>query len=305
MSVLDLPRDERMKQRWTMLVSIITGPHEPETHINAYLRPMVDFLQLYNGILMQDSTGADHTVRAVLLGVAADLPASRKVSISGTQSQPWMLHLSIPGKERVGNRISYYTPANFPSPMRDNAQVRQQAEEYEQAYLQSDKRAREVAQKNGCRASELLRLPNFYPVRMFPVDPMNIILTGLIQNETSLHFNLPDVSDLTDQGMKIFQERVNHLEVPHDVGRLPVDISDPHLSLSGLRAAQWLHYAITYARICLYQQLNPGVCDFFKTLIQACEIVFAYSLCPMMSVSWKNCFASTMAPTRKCMGSSA
>ena len=32
MSVLDLPRDERMKQRWTMLVSIIPGPHEPETH---------------------------------------------------------------------------------------------------------------------------------------------------------------------------------------------------------------------------------------------------------------------------------
>ena len=38
MSVADLPRDERMKQCWTMLVSIIPGPHEPETHINAYLR---------------------------------------------------------------------------------------------------------------------------------------------------------------------------------------------------------------------------------------------------------------------------
>ena len=150
--------------------------------------------------------------------------------------------------------MSYYTPANLPSPMRDSAQVREQAEEYKQAYLQSDKRAREVTQKNGCHASELLRLSYFDPVRMFPVDPMHTILTGLIQNEASFHFNLPDVSGLTDQGMKIFQERAKHLEVPHNVGRLPVDISS---SLTVWSSSS------TVVALCHYQCLN-----------------LPYSLCP-------------------------
>ena len=57
-----------------------------------------------------------------------------------------------------------------------------------------------------------------------------------------------------------------------------MDITDPRLSLSGLRASQWLHYGITYARVCLRDLLNPSIYNCYKTLIEACEVLLAYSL---------------------------
>ena len=284
MSVLDLPRSERMKQRWTMLVGVIPGPHEPEIHINSYLRPIVDdLLELYNGIPMENCDGTNQLVRALLLGVAADMPASRKVSqFLGHKADLGCSICQFRAKREDGRtaagRMSYYTSYDDPAPLRQAEDVRRQAKEYEAAYKRSEKQARETAQRNGVRSSELLRLPYFDPIRMFPVDPMHTILTGLIQTEATLHFELPDISGLIDREMKIFQDRVRRLQVPHDVGRLPVDITDPRLSLSGLRASQWLHYGITYARVCLRDLLNPSIYDCYKTLIEACEVLLAYSL---------------------------
>jgi hypothetical protein len=62
-------------------IGIIPGPHELEIHVNSYLRPIVDdLLDLHTGINMEDSSGQRHLVKALLLGVSADIPASRKVS---------------------------------------------------------------------------------------------------------------------------------------------------------------------------------------------------------------------------------
>ena len=44
MSVLNLSRHKRYKRKWTLLVSLIPGPKEPEGHINTFLSPLVDSL---------------------------------------------------------------------------------------------------------------------------------------------------------------------------------------------------------------------------------------------------------------------
>ena len=46
MTVLNLPRKERFKTEWIMILGVIPGPCEPKTHINTYLKPIIDDLLL-------------------------------------------------------------------------------------------------------------------------------------------------------------------------------------------------------------------------------------------------------------------
>ena len=42
MSVINLPRSERFKKRWTMVLGIIPGPTEPKGNINTFLNRSED-----------------------------------------------------------------------------------------------------------------------------------------------------------------------------------------------------------------------------------------------------------------------
>ena len=51
MTVLNLSRAERFKERWTMVLGIIPGPTEPKGNINTFLKPLVDdLLLLWDGL---------------------------------------------------------------------------------------------------------------------------------------------------------------------------------------------------------------------------------------------------------------
>ena len=72
--ILNLPRDERFKEENLILVGLIPGPKEPKLHMNSFLEHLVDDLQqLWNGIVVEGLT-----LRAALLCLASDIPASRK-----------------------------------------------------------------------------------------------------------------------------------------------------------------------------------------------------------------------------------
>lgn len=75
--VMNLPRNERFKVENVILVGVIPGPHEPSRSINTYLSPLVDdFLVLWEGWHV-----CGEIVKGVLLCVASDLPAARKVQV--------------------------------------------------------------------------------------------------------------------------------------------------------------------------------------------------------------------------------
>ena len=74
--IMNLPRNERFKVENVILVGVIPGPHEPSGSINSYLSPLVDEL-----LLLWEGCHVDsEIVKVVLLCVASDLPAARKVS---------------------------------------------------------------------------------------------------------------------------------------------------------------------------------------------------------------------------------
>ena len=125
MSVVNLPRSERFKKRWTMVLGIIPGPTEPKGNINAFLSPIIeDLLLLWNGVYIES---CGKIVKAALLGVTADMPALRKISqFLGHKadlgcSRCMFMAERDPTKKGASGKMSYYTPVAAQS--RTHAQV--------------------------------------------------------------------------------------------------------------------------------------------------------------------------------------
>ena len=77
-----MPRSERFKVQNVILAGMIPEPHEPAGDINSLLFPLVEDLKaLFYGISIQRTSSCmsmTTTIRAVLLCVTCDLPATRK-----------------------------------------------------------------------------------------------------------------------------------------------------------------------------------------------------------------------------------
>ena len=61
------------------LAGMMAGPNEPVSDINSFLFPLVEDLQkLFRGISFQHSSSCLVTIRAMLLCLTCDFPATRK-----------------------------------------------------------------------------------------------------------------------------------------------------------------------------------------------------------------------------------
>ena len=109
MNVLNLPRTERYKTKWTMLIGLIPGPTELKNNINSYLKPLVDDLnELWSGVLLDGNM-----MLAALIAVSCDLPAARKVSqFLGHKANKGCSRCEFEAQRENGNvtgRMSYFT----------------------------------------------------------------------------------------------------------------------------------------------------------------------------------------------------
>ena len=132
--------------------------------------------------------------------------------------------------------MSYFTSGNHEK--RSHNQIIQQGREYLSATTKA--RAANIAQKNGVRFSELLKLPYFDIVRMSVTDPMHTFLLGMVKRETVLNLRL-----LSSSQREEFIRRVKSIRMPYDVGRLPSNIFDSSDEMNGVTADQWKTYIIT------------------------------------------------------------
>eukprot|EP00731_Ephydatia_muelleri_P008580 Em0004g918a len=186
MTVLNLPRSERFKSKWTMILGVIPGPTEPKGNINTFLKPIVDdLISLWNGVPLHP---AGTVIRAALLGVSCDMPALRKVSqFLGHKADLGCSRCTFtaerePSTRGASGKMSYFTQSEAPS--RTMEQVRIQAKEYQSAHSKTE--AQTIQKKNGVRYTELLRLEYFDIIRMMITDPMHTFLLGMVHNEVKL-----------------------------------------------------------------------------------------------------------------------
>lgn len=200
-------------------------------------------MDLWNGIPLV--TEGSHKIRAVLMAVTADMPAMRKlIQFLGHKADLGCSRCKFsaerePDTQGASGRMSYLTTSA--STARSHTEVAQQAEEYRNAPTKTAAAA--IAQKNGVRHSELVRLLYFDIVCMSATDPMHTFLLGMVRRETDYNLQLLDSIQ-----RKEFVRRVKSIKVPYDVGRLPSNIFDVGEEPTGVTAAQWKLYIITYAR---------------------------------------------------------
>ena len=180
MNILNLPRTDRYKRKWTMLIGLIPGPNEPKENINAFLKPLIDdLIELWNGVPLDSSTGT--VIKGALVVVSCDIPAARKVcQFLGHKANKGCSRCEFEAQREyqhdVTSRMSYFTTEDMVP--RLNSTVRQQADEFLKARNKTE--AKQIQKKYGIRWSELLRLPYFDIVTMTMVDPMHTIFLGMV-----------------------------------------------------------------------------------------------------------------------------
>ena len=132
MNVLNLPRTDRYKRKWTMLIGLIPGPTEPKLNINSFLKPLVDdLIKLWNGVPLDSGSGI--VIKGALIAVSCDIPAARKVcQFLGHKANKGCSRCEFEAEREnphdPSSRMSYYTTEE--AVPRDISTVQQQADEF-------------------------------------------------------------------------------------------------------------------------------------------------------------------------------
>ena len=75
----NLPRNLRYKRENIILCGILPGPKEPKD-LNSYLYPLVhELLLLWEGVVIKTQEHSEIIIRAALLCISSDIPATRKL----------------------------------------------------------------------------------------------------------------------------------------------------------------------------------------------------------------------------------
>lgn len=177
LALLNLPIHLHYRPENIYLAGIIPGPNEPSLHqINHLLRPLVDeLLDLwYRGIHIKEtllSPDFGCRVRAVVIPLVCDLPASRKVAGFASHSATQFCSFCLLRKKDICN----VDRATWPGSRTWDKHL-ELAGAWRDA--PTDKLRDAQFEAHGLRWSELLRLPYWDPTRYTLLDSMHNLFLG-------------------------------------------------------------------------------------------------------------------------------
>jgi hypothetical protein len=130
--------------------------------------------------------------------------------------------------------------------------------QYAQEWLEcNSKSSRENHFKeHGVRWSELLRLPYMDPIRFAVVDPMHCLFLGIAKWIMKSIF--VNQGKLTMDQLRVAQNRMDHVELPSDIGRIPPKIAIGDSGFSNLTADQWKTFIMIYFTTILWDMLDDN-----------------------------------------------
>lgn len=99
----------------------------------------------------------------------------------------------------------------------------------------------QLESKYGTRYSKLMRLPYFNCVRLTVIDAMHNLFLGTAKNVMENVWLNQTKPLLSDAKLKLIQQRVDQVEFPSSLGRLPNKIS-----IGGFTADQWKTWTLNY-----------------------------------------------------------
>ena len=273
--VANLPRSERYKLENVLVVGCIPGPKEPKHSINTYLSFMVDELEVLWDAGIQVSVNTNPTpitIRAALVAVVCDIPACRKVcGFTGFQAKLGCSKcLKIFPSGSFGEKLDYsgFDRSVWPLRTLENHMkalgcISNAKSPTEQLSLES---------KYGSRYSELTRLPYFNVIDHHVVDPMHNLYLGTTKNMVKIW---KELSILKAEQCDLIQERIDTMNVPFGIGRIPNKV---HSKFSGLTADQWRNWTNVYSLYALRDVLPADDYLCWSLFVEASIVLCQYSI---------------------------
>ena len=120
---------------------------------------------------------------------------------------------------------------------------------------------------HGCRYTVLLDLPYFDPITMTIIDPMHNLYLGSAKKLIHLWIKKGFITSST---FTLIQDRVDSIQVPHYVGRIPHKIES---SFSGFTADQFKNWTNIYSLMVLYDILPSDHLNCWRYFVLASRIL--------------------------------
>jgi len=275
-SICNLPRSERNKPENIIYLGFLPGPKEVGLErINHYLAPIVDeFLELWNGWKVPKTYQCPDglNIKVALIVGSCDTPATRKLFGHGAAAmkchrcEKRSTYSADYRKNHYGGDHSYDEWITNPL---DPSLHRQYAHEW----LQCDsKSSRETHFKeHGVRWSELLRLPYMNPIRFAVVDPMHCLFLGIAKQIIKSIFI--DQGKLGMEQLRVAQCRMDHVDLPSDIGRIPPKIAIGNDGFSKLTADQWKTFIMIFSTTILWDMLDDNDRKILGYFVRACNLL--------------------------------
>lgn len=267
LALLNLPRAERFKWENIIVLGIVPSLDREPKDLNQFLEPAVDELKaLWKGVRLRSCPSRFAlTFRAAVISISSDVPATRK--ICGFKGHSAILGCSrclkkFPGG--FGEKRDYSGfDRNSWSP-RTNEEHRRQATKISRSKTNAERNS--MGQNSGIsHYSVLLELEYFDVIRFCTVDPMHNLFLGTSKKMFQLWNDLK----LFSKGqLKEIEKRIKSIEVPSDIGRLPMRISSNSGSYT---AEQWKNWTLIYSIYCLKGILPDKHFKCWQTFVLACK----------------------------------
>ena len=265
--LLNLPRHLRFKWENVIVIGIVPSLDGEPKSLNEFLQPAVDELNaLWKGVRLKSSlSSVSLKFRAALLCISADIPAARK--LCGFKGHSAYLGCSrclkvFPGG--FGEKKDYSGFDRESWEARTDRQHRRNAKRLEKCQTVTNRN--NLSREFGINYwSSLLDLEYFDVVKFCAVDPMHNLFLG-----TSKYvFKLWDKQGIIGKKqMKILEKRIEQMDVPTDIGRLPKRISSNYGSYT---AEQWKNWTLIYSVFALKGVIEDKHLQCWQTFVLACK----------------------------------
>ena len=237
--IINLPRSIRYANENIIFIGIIPGPKELSKHINSYLGPFVsELLELYDGLWFTTPTGKQF-IKCVLIGLSSDIPATRKAAGFVGHNATKAYSRCLKDFPKVGDSIDCSGFDRDSWPKRTHTQHCEQSYKAMEANTKDAKKT--IEKKFGVRYSVLFELPYYDAIIFSTIDTMHNLFLGTAKHIMTLW---KDQGIITKDHFKKMQERIEQINVPLDIGRIPYKIES---SMASLTADQWKNWTCIYS----------------------------------------------------------
>ena len=263
--VINLPRCLRFKDENVVIIGVIPGPHEPKKHINSYIGPLVsELLQLQRGVWFPTPNGKQF-IRCVVACLSSDIPATRKVAGFVGHNATKACSRCLKTFPRVNDSLicSGFDRSSWPP--RDHSTHCRKARKGLNAKTKADKQRLE--REYGARYSVLFELPYYDAIRFAVIDPMHNLFLGTAKHLMSIW---KDQEMISKSQFQHIQKKVEMMNIPLDIGRIPYKIES---GMASLTADQWKTWTCVYSMYALQGVLPKEHLECWWLFVQACILI--------------------------------